>query len=145
MEICKTIIGIPKPQPRTKARAWGGRAMMYNPKTADAWKATIAASLQQYRGLALEGRIWVSMEFRLQRPKSHYGTGKNSQKLNKRAPECHTQKPDVDNLAKAVMDAITNINLWNDDCQVNNLCVTKEWVNENPGMNLMIRQKTTNK
>ena len=64
MEICKTIIGTPKPQPRTKARAWGGRAMMYNPKTADAWKATVAASLQEYRGLSLEGRIWVSMEFR---------------------------------------------------------------------------------
>lgn len=138
MKVCVSIIGTPKPQPRTKARAWGGRAMVYNPKTADAWKATVAAALQEYRGLSLEGRIWVSMEFRMQRPKSHYGTGKNAHKLNKRAPEYHTQKPDVDNLAKAVLDAITNINLWNDDCQVNNLIVTKEWVDHDPGMNLII-------
>lgn len=38
-------------------------------------------------------------------------------------------KPDVDNLAKAVMDGLNN-HLWKDDSQVIDLRVTKRWAKE---------------
>jgi Holliday junction resolvase RusA-like endonuclease len=115
--------------------------MVYNPKTADQWKASVAESLQEYRGVALEGRIWINLEFRMLRPKSHFGTGRNAEVLKKQAPEHHIQTPDIDNLVKSTMDAITNINLWRDDCQVDNIIARKIWVDSDPGVNLIIEQK----
>lgn len=79
------------------------------------------------------------------RPKSHFGTGRNAEKLKKQAPEYHIQKPDIDNLVKSTMDAITNINLWRDDCQVDSLITRKVWVDRDPGVNIIIEQKTKNK
>jgi Holliday junction resolvase RusA-like endonuclease len=43
------------------------------------------------------------------------------------------------------MDAITNINLWRDDCQVDSLITRKVWVDRDPGVNIIIEQKTNNK
>jgi Holliday junction resolvase RusA-like endonuclease len=37
----------------------------------------------------------------------------------------HTQKPDVDNVAKAILDALKN--RWRDDTQVARLTVDKRW------------------
>ena len=39
-----------------------------------------------------------------------------------------TTKPDVDNIAKAIMDALTSV-VWKDDAQVCSLTVTKEYSN----------------
>ena len=44
----------------------------------------------------------------------------------------HTSKPDVDNLAKAVLDALNGI-LYEDDSQVVMLAVTKQYAKEEPG------------
>lgn len=32
--------------------------------------------------------------------------------------ELPTKKPDLDNLAKQIMDAMTRLKFWNDDCQI---------------------------
>lgn len=37
----------------------------------------------------------------------------------------HTAKPDADNLAKAVLDAMTRAGAWKDDSQVSSLRVMK--------------------
>lgn len=88
----------------------------------------------QVKGMEpLTGPLTLKCEFRMQRPKSHYGTGKNSDKLKMSAPYYHTIKPDMDNLKKMVMDCLTGI-VWVDDCQV---CVFKEsrkiYADHNPG------------
>jgi Holliday junction resolvase RusA-like endonuclease len=38
----------------------------------------------------------------------------------------HTQRPDADNIAKAVKDGLNRI-AWGDDCQVAELSVRKAW------------------
>jgi len=141
MIICKTIFGTPKPQPRPRAFSRGGKAGVYNPKTADVWKATIMGSLSQYRDLHLDGRIWLNLEFCMQRPKSHFGTGRNAEMVKDKAPKHHIQKPDIDNLVKSTMDAITNLGIWNDDCQVVNLITRKIWVSDGSRLNLILEQK----
>lgn len=46
-------------------------------------------------------------------------------KSNKR--QYHISKPDVDNLAKAVLDACTDAGVWHDDSQIIQLSITKTY------------------
>jgi len=57
---------------------------------------------------------------------THMGTGRNAKKPKPSAPEYHTKTPDVDNLAKFVMDALTGL-FWKDDSQIISLTVVKTY------------------
>ena len=114
-----TVPGVPIAQPRTKATTIGGYARVYTPKTADAYKASVAlAFAQAYSGPPLTGPVGVEIMFIMPRPKSM---------LWKKRPmpsEWHTEKPDVDNLAKAGLDSLAGL-AWVDDSQVVTLSLTK--------------------
>ena len=115
------VHGEPKAQPRPKAFARNGKAGIYDPGTAEGWKGAIAASLQAHAGKAITDALRVDLVFYFPRPKSHFGTGKNATTLKLSAPIWHTKKPDIDNLEKAVYDALSEksgIGLWKDDTQV---------------------------
>ncbi len=66
-----------------------------------------------------DGPIWMSLHFVFTRPKDHFGTGKNAEKLKPSAPRWPTSKAigDRTNLLKSVEDALTGI-VWKDDSQV---------------------------
>lgn len=51
------------------------------------------------------------------RPKYHYGTGKNSEKLRSTAPTWHVNSPDKSNVVKFVEDALNGI-FYRDDSQI---------------------------
>lgn len=122
------INGLPVAQPRAKATIRGKHAGVYTPKTADAWKACVIHAFRLHAGQKIhEGAIRLVLEFDLPRPKSHFGTGKNADKLKPDAPKWHTQKPDADNMAKAVMDALTSAGAWTDDAQVAYTITSKRW------------------
>lgn len=42
----------------------------------------------------------------------------------------HTKRPDVDNMAKAVLDALSHGIAWEDDSQIVRLSITKEYAKE---------------
>ncbi len=65
----------------------------------------------------IKGPIYVESIFCFKRPKSHFGTGKNSELLKKSAPKYHITKPDIDNLEKFLFDSLTGY-LWKDDSQI---------------------------
>jgi Holliday junction resolvase RusA-like endonuclease len=68
--------------------------------------------------------VSVSITFAMPRPKSHSGT----KGLKPSAPVVHVGKPDVDNLAKLILDQITRSGcVWRDDSQVVSLTVHKFW------------------
>ena len=138
MTITAHIVGTPKPQPRPRAFARGGRARVYDPGTAEGWKSAIAMEMREHAGKVIEGALWVTMVFYLPRPKSHFRTGKYANLLKDSAPEHHTSKPDGDNLAKGTLDALTGIQVWRDDSQVVSLSVSKVWAQTEPGMSLAI-------
>lgn len=122
----RTIYGIPKAQPRARAFAFKGKARMYDPGTAEAWKGDVAAQTKELHGGNLQGCIRVEMYFFMARPKSHYRS--NGVDLKPSSPRLYyAKKPDADNLAKAVLDALTALNVWGDDDQVVILDVTKTW------------------
>ena len=139
MTITAHIIGTPKPQPRVKAFSRGGHAGVYTPKTADEWKSAIADQMREHANTAIDGAVRVTMCFYMQRPKSHFRTGKKTSHLLKEsAPKHHTVKGDIDNYCKGVMDALTNMQVWRDDSQVVQLSLFKSWAESEPGMSLVI-------
>lgn len=122
------VLGLPKGQPRVKAYARGGRAGVYDPGTADAWKNSVAmaATAAGLSGREFVGGVDLSIAFAFPRPKAHFGRGGW---LKGSAPWLHTSRPDADNLLKAVMDALTDVRVWRDDAQVHGVCVSKRYAN----------------
>jgi Holliday junction resolvase RusA-like endonuclease len=123
MSITITAHGTPKGQPRPKAFSRGGHARIYDPGTAEGWKGQIALAARGLIPAPLEGPLAVTMQFAMPRPKSHY----TKAGLRTSAPKYHTGTPDADNLAKAVMDALTQLSAWRDDSQVAVLAVCKRY------------------
>jgi Holliday junction resolvase RusA-like endonuclease len=113
MPIEFTVPAIPVPQPRARATAFAGCARMYEAKATHpihAFKASCRMAAQAaYSGGPLEGPIVLECEFVLPRPTLPKKAG------TYRFP--HTKRGDVDNLLKAVMDALNGIT-WRDDAQV---------------------------
>lgn len=108
--------GIPKAQPRARARAFGKFARVYNPNTADDWKMIVRNEAKKaWDGIPLEGPLRVDLFFYFPRPKSHF---RSNGTLKENAPRWHTSKPDRDNCDKAVLDCLTQLGMWKDDKQV---------------------------
>lgn len=122
------IHGDPKPQPRPRAFArnmGGGKfaARVYDAGTAEGWKSLVALAAKPHLPtVPHEAALNVSMMFYLARPKGHY-TAKGA--LKPGAPIYPMGRNDVDNLAKAVMDCLTQIGMWKDDGQVVRLIAAK--------------------
>lgn len=113
------VAGEPKGQPRPRACIRGNRAAVYDPGTADGWKWAVRAATAEHRGQGvLGGPVRLVLRFLMPRPKAHFRTGRHSAELKPEAPDHHQAKPDLDNLEKAVMDAMTAAGIWLDDSQV---------------------------
>lgn len=118
--------GLPKGQPRVRACRRGHHSGTYDPGTADAWKAIVRLEAKAaWDGAQFEGAVRAQLNFFFPRPKGHF----NKNGLKELAPTRHTGRPDSDNLAKAVLDALTNLGLWRDDSQVSTLLVVKSYSN----------------
>jgi crossover junction endodeoxyribonuclease RusA len=121
-EISFFVHGIPKAQPRPRAFArklGNGKfiARTYEAGTAEAWKSAVANAVRRRRPrFPLDGPLRVDITFHFPRPKSHLRG--NAQVLREDAPTWHSGRPDRDNLDKAVLDALTQIGMWQDDSQV---------------------------
>lgn len=127
-----TVVGTPMPQPRPRAwaRKFGQqlRAGVYESGKSDGWKAAVIAQANLHRpAVPMEGPLALRLVFRMPRPKDHFGTGRNAGVLKASSPASHLCAPDVDNLAKAVMDAMTVGGWWRDDAQVVEMTVVKGW------------------
>lgn len=124
------IHGHPEPQPRVKATRCGGFVRMYTPDTADEWKAAVRAEARKAPWRFPKGvPVSLRIAFILARPQAHFRRRKGIVELRDDAPEFVAMKPDVDNLVKAVMDAMGPGDdwrgLWDDDCQVVHLEAVK--------------------
>lgn len=140
------VSGEPKgqPRPRAFARKMGGKfvARVFDCGTAEAWKSAIAAEAAQHKPAApISGPVRLRIAFHLPRPKGHYIAGKPERGLKADAPRWHTGKPDADNLAKAVMDALTQCGwFWLDDAQVSVLTAAKLYADSGTGAQVEIKE-----
>lgn len=128
------VDGIPKGQPRPQAfaRKIGDKvvARVFTPGTAEAWKSAVAVAMEPHRPASpFEGPVSVDLLFLLPRPKAR------SRKHDPAGLLWCTTRPDVDNLAKAVLDCLTLQGWWRDDSQVVSLRAMKRWhvIGDRPG------------
>ena len=120
-----TAYGTPKGQPRARAFARNGKVRMYDPATAEGWKGSIALAVQDHLPpQPYEGPLLLTLVFLFPRPKAHF---RANGLMREDAPLWHDKKPDIDNAAKAVMDALTTIGLWKDDKQVASVSMLKRY------------------
>lgn len=83
-------------------------------------QVSISARAQR---LVVSGPVELILCFTYPRPASHFG----ARGLKASAPKWHTQKPDVDNLAKSTLDAMVACGFLKDDKIVCSLLVKKTW------------------
>lgn len=88
-----------------------------NVKTKD-WMGQVRwFAMKQTRMIPTEEAVILKLTFMRERPKSHYGSGRNVHVMKQSAPPWLTQTPDLTKMVRAVEDALTGI-VWKDDKQV---------------------------
>jgi Holliday junction resolvase RusA-like endonuclease len=120
-----TVLGEPQPQgSKTIVQARGRRPRVIedNPDTVPWRNAVAAAALAAIRqasagSLVLTGPVELRAVFVFQRPKGHFGTGRNAGTLKPSSPLYVPKRPDLDKLLRAVGDALTGI-VFRDDSQI---------------------------
>ena len=117
-----TIPGDPVAQPRPRVSTRGGFARAYVPAKhpVHVYRQAVVLAAKQAGTKPTEHAVSVSLSFTFSRPKSHY------KKSGLKAAAPALPREDVDNLAKAVLDALT-CHAWHDDKQVAELHVSKSY------------------
>lgn len=124
MAVTFSIAGQPVPQPRPRVSTAGGFARAYVPAKhpVHAYRLSLAAAARD-AGLTPTGEpLNVVIDAVFERPKSHLrksGVKPDAPKL---------PRPDVDNIAKAVLDALQDV--MGDDSLVGRLVVEKTYGTE---------------
>lgn len=142
------VPGVPIAQPRHRIAQVGGHVRKYlppgpggrGPHPVVAYKTMIgyaaaAARAPAVRGELEAGPVAVKVLMVFPRPQS---------KRKKRGPNAaypHASKPDIENCAKAILDALTAV-IWRDDSQVYDLTLRKmvEGDGESPRTEIIVDQ-----
>lgn len=111
------VLGCPAPKGSARAMNIGGRARLIassssaNAKKQAAWVKAIKAAAKCD---VITGPVYVTLTFRLARPKGHYG----KRGLRASAPLHPVVYPDIDKLARCTLDALTGLAFTDDSCVV---------------------------
>lgn len=125
------IAGEPKAKARPRMSTKTGRA--FTPNETIAYENWVKTSYIEQCGKKHEGQIIATIRAYYKIPKS-VTKGKKEQMLQDKIKP--TKKPDLDNIAKAVLDSLNNI-AYDDDSQVVELRVSK-YYSETPRVELDI-------
>ena len=96
---------------------------VYTPSTADSWKDAVKSAFMFRLKPKIGIPVYLTVHFYLPRHK----------RVKPGAVMPHTGKPDLDNLLKSTMDALTGIGVWKDDAQVIHTTVEKHYAEEKTG------------
>lgn len=128
------VPGRPVPQGSKRAFVQGGRAIMRESAgdKLSTYRGDICRAAREVMGAfedpPYQGAVYVGLEFRFPRPRSHYRTGRNAELLRDNAPSHLTRPPDIDKLSRAVLDALMFAGVFHDDGQVVSLIARKYYV-----------------
>ena len=115
-QILMTVFGHPRPQPRP--RFVNGRVVSTADQNAKVWRAAVMTAAGRLHGMAdipIKSAAKISMAFVFPTDKAN------------RHGKPHTQVPDVDNLAKLILDAIQDAAIIENDSFVSSLELSKSW------------------
>ena len=118
-----TIPGAPVPKGRPRVtRNRAGQSVTYTPKpTRDYEKLVRDVAALHCKKIFFTGPVQVNIDFGLPIPKSW-----SKKRRREAVGEYHASRPDLDNLAKAVLDGMEGI-VFADDRQIASLVLTKQY------------------
>lgn len=135
-----SVAGIPRPQGSMRQVPVKGYARPFltsdNPKL-KAWRRDVSDAARAGRHVVWLGPVAVGITFRLPRPKGHVGKSG----LLPSAPHHPAVKPDLDKLARAVLDALVEAGVIVDDSLVVRLAARK--VYGEPGASVRVVAEVT--
>ena len=128
---------------RGRAAPGGSKRAFTNPHTGRTVVTDDAAGGKPWRELvqsaaldAIDGQptpvfgpdepLMLQVVFYRARPRSHYGSGRNAERLKPSAPAFPTMRPDLLKTARALEDALTGI-AWPDDARIVTEALCKRW------------------
>ena len=103
-----------RPAPQGSKRHLGNGIMVESSKAVKPWRVDVAWTVREYFPTPLNGAVRLELGFVMPRPKS----------APKKSTPPAIKRPDVDKLARAVLDAITGVVVV-DDSQIVHLVATK--------------------
>jgi len=118
MSVTFTIPGKPFAKQRPRATRQG---RVYTPKETVSFERTVGQIALEHFREPLAGPVKVSIWATFEPAKS-WSKKKTAEHINRP----HTQRPDLDNCAKAILDGLNRI-AWADDGQVAEINVRKVW------------------
>lgn len=124
-----------RPAPQGSKRHVGRGIMVESSKAVGQWRDDIRSWIRaMHDAPPIGGPVAVQLTFVMPRPAS----------APKRSTPPAVKRPDVDKLARAVLDAIGSAGLWRDDSQVVDLHAAKRLaeLDEKPGVLIEIRLLT---
>lgn len=128
-----------KPQPKQRPRFYtrGKFAKAYTPSETVTYENLVRFCYKKQLGdIFFRGPIKVKIEIVVAIEKKHFG----KKGLNKEGEEKYknhippVKKPDLDNVAKSILDALNEV-AWHDDCQIVQLTCTKRYSQSNRNTN----------
>lgn len=129
------IPGKATPQGSKTGFVINGKAILVDASTGNkAWREIVKSTIKSHKDyIRMPGPVNVALTFYMQKAKSNKTTHM-------------AQKPDVDKLARSVLDGISDSELIEDDQRVIYLTARKQWADENtnPGVLITVWQEKTN-
>jgi Holliday junction resolvase RusA-like endonuclease len=127
------ISGKATPQGSKKAFVINNRAVLVDASGGNKeWRKKVTDAVKAHEQyIRYKGAVNVSLVFYMEKAKSNK-TG------------FMMQKPDIDKLARSVLDALTDSEIIEDDSRVVHLTCSKTWAEEQPGVLITISQEKPN-
>lgn len=129
------VLGHPIPQGSKVANHFGNGVRDANAKTLKPWRKAVCEQAQDATRYVetLQGPVRVWLRFTFERPKTHYRSGRNAHRLRETAPLFPfggTNGGDIDKLTRAILDALTDAEVWRDDALVVDVRARKFYAGE---------------
>jgi Holliday junction resolvase RusA-like endonuclease len=119
MKINISIPGQPIAKARPRFRRAGKFVKTYSPQESEEGMWVLKAQQQiKDAGIFFNGLIEIRIRFYTQRPRSHFGSGKNANNLKASAPSFPDTSKDIDNYCKFTLDCLNHCGIWVDDAKI---------------------------
>jgi crossover junction endodeoxyribonuclease RusA len=142
-----SIVVMGRPAPQGSKKSVGNNRMVEMSKYVRPWRRDVEQAARDAMArhsdfVMFDGPIHLEVVFWIQRPKKHYGTGKNAETLRADAP-CYCQSaPDLSKLVRSTEDALTAAGVWKDDARVVVTRSEKRYVDGVPGAHIRVSYAT---
>lgn len=124
------VSGTPAPQgSKILRKNKAGRVWMAddNAHRLRAWREAVTGAWVAADAPRVDGPAFLGVTFYVPRPRGHYGTGRNAERVRPSAPRHPAVLPDLDKYLRATMDALTRADAWEDDARVVTIAAAKRY------------------